>query len=169
LTSTWISSPGALSLVAVGRLRRLQARALAQPDPVQPPRDRRERHVENLGDLRRRHPQSPQSLDCVQALSGQPRGHLLGGGAAIQESGISLSAPAVQPLAGRALADAGGLGRHHQRPVLLFDALDQQLAAVRAGAGVSVDLHPVSSLLLGGSTPPAFKEARMNNVVRNYI
>jgi len=31
-----------------------------------------------------------------------------------------------------------------------------------------VDLHPVSSLLGGGSTPPAFKEARMNNVVRNY-
>jgi hypothetical protein len=26
----------------------------------------------------------------------------------------------------------------------------------------------VSSLGLGGSTPPAFKEARMNNVVRNY-
>jgi len=26
----------------------------------------------------------------------------------------------------------------------------------------------VSSLLLVASTPPAFKEARMNNVVRNY-
>jgi len=35
--------------------------------------------------------------------------------------------------------------------------------------GVTVDLHPVSSLNLGGSTPPAFKEARMNNVLRNYI
>jgi len=32
-----------------------------------------------------------------------------------------------------------------------------------------VKIHPVSSLLLGVSTTPAFKEARMNNVVRNYI
>jgi len=31
-----------------------------------------------------------------------------------------------------------------------------------------VELHPVSSLLLGVSTTPASKEARMNNVVRNY-
>jgi len=32
-----------------------------------------------------------------------------------------------------------------------------------------VKIHPVSSLLLGVSTTPAFKEARMNNVARNYI
>jgi hypothetical protein len=32
-----------------------------------------------------------------------------------------------------------------------------------------VQLHPVSSLIWVASAPPAFKEARMNNVVRNYI
>jgi hypothetical protein len=29
-------------------------------------------------------------------------------------------------------------------------------------------LHPVSSLVLGALIPPAFKEARMKNVLRNY-
>src|SRR5204862_653362 len=92
----------------------------------------------------------------------------LGRRGAVEQAGLALCAPAVPPLARRSLADAGGLGRRHQRPALLFYALDQELAAVRAGAGVSVKSHPVSSLLLGGSTSPAFKEARMNNVVRNY-
>jgi len=41
-------------------------------------------------------------------------------------------------------------------------------AAVRAGASVSAELHPVSSLVWVASAPPAFKEARMNNVVMNY-
>jgi len=31
-----------------------------------------------------------------------------------------------------------------------------------------VEPHPVSSLDWVASTPPAFKETRMNNVVRNY-
>jgi DNA polymerase III psi subunit len=33
---------------------------------------------------------------------------------------------------------------------------------------VSVNLHPVISLVLVASTPPASKETRMNNVLRNY-
>ena len=33
---------------------------------------------------------------------------------------------------------------------------------------ISVELHPVTSLGLVASTPPASKEARMNNVLRNY-
>jgi hypothetical protein len=52
---------------------------------------------------------------------------------------------------------AGGLGRRHQRPVLLVDPLDQQLAAVRAGASVSVDPHPVSSLLGGWLDIPSLQ------------
>jgi len=45
----------------------------------------------------------------------------------------------------------------------------EQLAGVRAGPGVSVKVHPVFSLGLEVSiTPPASKEARMNNVLRNY-
>jgi hypothetical protein len=55
----------ALALVAVGRLRRRQCGALAEPDPPQPPGDRGERHAQHLGDLGRCHPQSPQSLDCL--------------------------------------------------------------------------------------------------------
>jgi len=33
---------------------------------------------------------------------------------------------------------------------------------------VSVQLHPAPSLELVASTPPASKEARMNNLLRNY-
>jgi hypothetical protein len=33
---------------------------------------------------------------------------------------------------------------------------------------VTVQLHPDLLLGAGGSTPPASKEARMNNVLRNY-
>jgi hypothetical protein len=51
---------------------------------------------------------------------------------------------------------------------LLDDAPDHDRPPLRAEGSISVKLHPVSSLLLGGSTTPAFKEARMNNVVRNY-
>src|SRR5215211_2104583 len=39
-----------LALVAVGRLGRLEAAALAETDPRQPPGDRRERHPQDLGD-----------------------------------------------------------------------------------------------------------------------
>jgi hypothetical protein len=40
--------------------------------------------------------------------------------------------------------------------------------SLRAEGRITVELHPVSSLLLGVSTTPASKEARMNNVARNY-
>jgi hypothetical protein len=51
---------------------------------------------------------------------------------------------------GRAVADAGGLGRPCQRPTLGQYPIDQQLAPLHAEASVSVQLHPVSSLVLGG-------------------
>jgi hypothetical protein len=53
--------------------------------------------------------------------------------------------------------------------VLLEDALDQQRPAVRAGASVSVKVHP--GLLLGAEWLrhlSASSEARMNNVSRDY-
>ncbi len=58
--------------------------------------------------------------------------------------------------------------RLRKRPPLLGNPPDHRQPSLRAEGGISVQLHPVSSLLLGGSAPPAFKEARMNNVVRNY-
>jgi hypothetical protein len=76
--------------------------------------------------------------------------------------------PAGQPLGGGALAHSGGLGRLRERP-LSFEAAYEQASAFRAGTGITVQLHPVSSLIWVASAPPAFKEARMNNVVRNYI
>jgi len=45
-----------LAFVAIGRLGWSEAAALAEPDLLQPPRDRRERHAEDLGDLRGGHP-----------------------------------------------------------------------------------------------------------------
>src|SRR5262249_5180833 len=63
--------------------------------------------------------------------------------AAVLEPRLALCPPAGQPLGGGPLADAGGLGRHRQRPTP-FDAVDQEPAALPAGAGISVELHPGS-------------------------
>src|SRR5207247_9784754 len=78
-------------------------------------------------------------------------------------SRLSLLRPGLEPAVGRALADAGGLGRRHQRPPLALDPLDEQPPALRAGAGVTVQLHPVSSLGLVASAPPASKETRISH------
>jgi hypothetical protein len=63
-----------------------------------------------------------------------------------KEAGLALGHVAGDPLAGGRLADFGGLGRLRQRPTLLDDALGQQPALVQAERGVSVKLHPVTSL-----------------------
>jgi hypothetical protein len=65
---------GALSLVAVRRLGRLESREPSEADPPQPPRDGRERHLQALGDLGGGHPQSPQRLDRPHALGRDPLG-----------------------------------------------------------------------------------------------
>jgi hypothetical protein len=92
-------------------------------------------------------------LDRPHAIGWQARRNPLRGGAAVQQAGLALGPPAGQPLARRPLADPGGRGRRDQRPALLFDAADQKSAALRAGAGVTVDLHPVSSLIWVGRHP----------------
>src|SRR5207253_8877175 len=61
------------ALVAVERLGRLETRALAKPDPLQPQRDSRERDPEHLGDLRCGHPQATQPLDRMHPLRRHPR------------------------------------------------------------------------------------------------
>src|SRR5437764_2925807 len=70
--------------------------------------------------------------------------------AAIAQPSPTLLAPASHPSVDRALGDAGGLGRRPHRPTLLENPIDQQPAAVRTGAGVTVELHPVSSFGLRG-------------------
>ena len=69
--------------------------------------------------------------------------------------------------------DSGRLGGLRQRPPRVFNALYQELSALDAEPGVTVQLHPVSSLGLIAWQLSASKERRManhrrNNVVRNY-
>jgi len=80
---------------------------------------------------------SSSTRDRRQAIRRQARRHAPGSGAAIGNAGLSLGPPAGQPLGGSSLADAGGLGRHRQRPAFLFDPADQELATLRAAAGIT--------------------------------
>jgi hypothetical protein len=75
---------------------------------------------------------------------------------------------APHPLTSGPRAHSGGLGRLRERDPLLENPLDHGRPALRAEGRVSVNLHPVISLVLVASTPPASKETRMNNVLRNY-
>jgi hypothetical protein len=86
---------------------------------------------------------------------------------AIEQLAIAV-AVALEPLGCRALATACGLGRLYERPASLEHPLTDEPAAARTGPMVSVESHPVTSLGLRLLTPPASKEARMNNVLRNY-
>jgi len=130
-----------------------QPTELAHPDPGQDPRDGRHSHVQALGDLSASHPQTPQRRDHVDTLIRRARGTPLRCRGAIQQPMLTFQAKASDPLAGRALADPGGLRRPRQRPTLPQRPINQQLApldGLDAEASVSVKLHPVSSLVLGG-------------------
>jgi len=61
---------GTPTLIAVGRLGRLQPRELAQPDAQQHRRDRRQRHPQTERDLRPSHPQPAQQHDRLDELVG---------------------------------------------------------------------------------------------------
>jgi hypothetical protein len=79
---------------------------------------------------------------------------------------LTLVAPVAESLGRGPLAEVGGLGRRPQRAAP-FEAVGQQcllFGRVRALAWSFI------RVLLGGGwlAPPAFKEARMNNVVRNH-
>src|SRR5690606_28091084 len=80
-----------------------------------------------------------------------------GGRASIEKACLALGAPARKPLARGPLRDPRGLGRPRGRPSLPLDPLDEKPAAVRAGAGVTVKLHPVSSLGLGWFDAPSLQ------------
>jgi hypothetical protein len=134
----------ALALIAVRRLQRVEPRALAETDPLEHCRDGRQRHCKDLGDLGRGHPQAPECLDRLDAIGRRAVRDQVRGAAAVGEASLALLAPALEPAVGGALADAGGLGRRHQRPGLALDPLDEQLAAIRTGLGVTVNLHPES-------------------------
>jgi hypothetical protein len=150
-----LAGPG--ELVAVRGLGRLQPRALAEPDPLEPGRHRRDRHRQRLGDLGGGHPQPPQRLDRRHPLRGGLVRDPLRRRAEIVQTGLALLAETPQPAIDGAVADSGGHGRLRHRPTLLKHSIDEQPPALRTGPRVSVKLHPVSSLGLvasDSSQPP---------------
>src|SRR4051794_7731203 len=146
----------ALALVALGGLE-AEAAQLAHPDPRQDPGNGRRRHLQDLGDLGAGHPQPPERCDHLDPALVGAIVDLPGRRAAVEQARRTFGDEPPDPLAGRALADFGGRGRLRQRPVLVDDPRNQQLALLQAERGVTVELHSVSSLGLSGfdtSQPP---------------
>jgi hypothetical protein len=88
---------GPLALVALGRLKPQPAQA-AHPDPLKDPRDRRDGHAEQLGDLGPGEPEPAQRSDrfdppLIGAIGDHARG-----AAAIPQTALSGSPVASHPL-----------------------------------------------------------------------
>ena len=134
------------ALVAVRRLGRLEPGELAQPDPGQDRRHRRERHRQRHRDLRAGHPQPTQRRDHLNAILARAMRHRQRHRGAVQQPRLALDAIAPHPLAAGALADAGSRGRPRQRPPLLDHPTHHRQPTLRAERRVSVNPHPVPSL-----------------------
>jgi len=157
-----------LPLITVGGLRRLQPGEPTKPDPGQDRRDRRDRHPEPLGDLPAPQPLATERRDRLHTLvRGALRDPVRSRGA-VEQTLLTLLSIAPPPLRDRAHADPGGLGRRAQRPTLPLDSPDHKRATMRTGPRVTVQLHPVTSLVLVALTPPASKEAGWNNAPGSY-
>src|SRR5207244_12298891 len=137
---------GMAALIAIGRLRRVEPGTLAESDPLEPTRHRRERQRQDLSDLGGGHAQLAQRADRFDPRRRQLARRALRPRRAIEQARLALRAEPRQPAPDRALADAGGRGRRRHRPVLDQHPLDKQPAAIRTGARITVELHPVSSL-----------------------
>ena len=153
---------GPLALVAAGGLEPKQAQP-PQPDPGEDPGDGLLGHRQQLCDLGAGETQAPQRRDRLDAVLRRRVVHRVRRRGAIEQAGLTLGPEAADPLARRPpLADLGGPGRLSQRPILINDPPAEQAALVQAERGVSVQLHPVSSLGLSGlSTSSASKGARI--------
>jgi hypothetical protein len=148
---------GPALLVAIGRLRWPEPGEPAESDPREDPRHRRERHPQRHRDLLSREAQPPEAGDRLQPLLRRAVRLALGGRRAIGQARLPLGAIAPNPLATGALAHSGGFGRLRERLPLLDDAPAHHQPAPRTEPGVSVELHPVSSLGLVASTPPSLE------------
>jgi hypothetical protein len=147
---------GARALVAAGGLEPEPAQA-AHADAGQDPGDRLLGHREQFGDLGAGEAQASERSDRLDAIPGGGVVDRLRCRGAVEQASLAVGAEALNPLAGRATADLGGPGRLAQRPIVLDDPPTQQAALVQAESGVTVQLHPASSLALSGlstSQPP---------------
>jgi hypothetical protein len=118
---------GQRALVALGGLEAEPAE-LAHPDPLQDPRDRRARHVEQVSELRGGEPQPPQSGQQLhRALVGTVRDQSRRRGA-IGQARQPLSPKPLHPLATGALAHFGRLGGPRERPPVINDPAHHPLA-----------------------------------------
>src|SRR3954471_21777286 len=164
---------GPLALIALSGLE-TQASELAHPDPREDPRHRRQRHLEQLGELRPGEAQPPQRGDRLNPTLVGAIGDYSGRRRAIQQSRLALSAVTGDPLRSGVVADFGRLGGLRQRPPLLQHPANQAPALIETERRVSVQLHPVSSLGLLASTTSSLQGGpdellhSTNNVLRNY-
>jgi hypothetical protein len=113
------------------------------PDPGQDPRDRRERHPQNLGDLGRREAKPPQLLDRLDPIGRRPIRHPTRRCGAITEAELALAAVTTHPCTRTAHANADGLGRRPQRPPLLDHSPRKKPATMPTESRVTVELQPV--------------------------
>jgi hypothetical protein len=97
-----------LALITVGGLEP-ESPELAHPDPREDPRDRRQRPIEQLGDLRASEPQPAQRGDHLDGLLGGAIGDHARRRRAIHQARQPLGSVASEPLRARALpAGVGG-------------------------------------------------------------
>jgi hypothetical protein len=80
-----------------------------------------------------------------------------GGRGPIEQARLALGLIAGNPLAGGRLAHLGGLGRLGERLISFDQSVNEEPALVQTERGVSVELHPVSSLRLGGVDTPSLQ------------
>jgi hypothetical protein len=146
-----------LALVAIGRLGGLEPGELAEPDPGQDALHRGERHPERRGDLGASQAHPPQGRDRLDPILRRRACLASRGRGTIGQSGLALLAVATHPLARRDLAHLGGLGRLAERPTPIDYPPGQPKALLRCERRVTVELHPVTSMGLGGFDTPSLQ------------
>jgi hypothetical protein len=115
------------ALIALDRLE-AQSAELAHPDALEDRADRRQRPIEQLGDLGAREAQAAQRRHHLDRPLVGAVGHALGRRGAIEQTPDPLGAVAANPLRARAGAHFGRLGGLRDRPPVLDDPQHHPLA-----------------------------------------
>ena len=139
------------------------------PDPGQDPRDGLLGHPRALGDLGAGQPQPPQRGDRLQPALASAIPDTMRCRGPIEQPGLPPFAIAARPTSRQCARSPGGPAASLSDQPSCDDPQCQSPPPIQTESGVSVDLHPVTSLGLSGVRHlSASKEARMNNVVRFY-